>query len=373
MMVIAACLLLEHPKTPSIFKFTYSVARNMKSSLAYHVPLLVLFGTMIVIIVIITISSIGAENVAVTPFASTTSTSGAGAQECVVEKSSSTSRASYNISHCETVTCLEGKGDYPSPSCDTARMNTVLNLTCDGDAICYSAQVSNIQDGGTVLCRGGDACSGSRFAPAENASYTHICDNSMAMCAACEETTFPDGFGPKGTLICGRNYPCDYVKLGVSIENDPDLCVLCAFSKSCFGITDVDGKPAEPRPYGNSTLYPFLTIIGNGCGPSDMAKLRDFYWDTNRPKLVSWKTLGCVVLMISILRVCVLGAGRRWPHVFRKNLGVNIFEKGIHMKSLPSPAPFRKDENSKVSPEYGGEEMEYLLTKKQKEPTSSTP
>ena len=292
-------------------------------------------------IIIMFPSIIGVEQFAVTRFAANNSSS---VKECVVEKDTSPSYVSYNISHCETVTCREGKDyDDDGPSCNSAVMDTLLNLTCDGGAMCYGTQVSNIQDGGTILCRGGDACSASRFVPALEASYTHICDNPMAVCPACEGTTFPGGLGPQGTLLCGRNFPCEGVKLGVSIEHDPDLCVLCAFSRSCLGIQDVNGRPAEPRPYhSGSGWYPFLMILGNGCGPSDLAKLRDFYWDVTIPKIISWKTWGGVVLMIFILRACVGGCvgcdRRRWPHVCCKGPWINIFGRTyIHRKSLSSP------------------------------------
>lgn len=187
----------------------------------------------------------------------------------------------YTISECETVTCLGdgGNGD----DCQSAKMDTISDLTCIGYGVCDSVVVTNIQDGGTVVCQGHDACSGSVVSVAttttgETASYTQICDNLEEGCGACEETKFANGFGADGTLICGRNGACSFIYFGIPL-NDPDLCVICAFPETCSGFKDEVGGHAFDRNkengYNGFNQHP--TLFGKGCGPTDIARLCDFY------------------------------------------------------------------------------------------------
>jgi hypothetical protein len=141
--------------------------------------------------------------------------------------------------------------------------------------------VSNIQDGGTVVCQGQDVCADSVISAAtansEPASYTQICDNLEEGCGACEGTRF-NGFGADGTLMCGRNRACTQIHLGVCLD-DPDLCVICAFPGSCNGFEDYVGGRAfdgnKENDYYGWNQYP--TTFGEGCGPADIARLCDFY------------------------------------------------------------------------------------------------
>lgn len=181
---------------------------------------------------------------------------------------------SCRISHCETVLCL---GD----DCQGGTIDTVSRLECTGtDGPCDNVAVSNIQDGGSVVCRGGDSCSDSTFSAAGGASYTHICDSSEQHgCGACEATGF-DGLGNGGggtlTLICGRGEgscaALQFREISLDDNDDPRLCIICAFPGSCFRFQDDDGNVAFDDGYNQNA-----TTFGGGCGPTDIARLCHFY------------------------------------------------------------------------------------------------
>lgn len=219
-------------------------------------------------------ASSAAEKITVTPYENNSTS-------CTLEKKG----YAYHISNCETVTCLGdgGNGD----DCQSAHMDTISNLTCVGYGVCDNVVVSNIQDGGTVFCQGHDACADSVISTAASAStehpasYTQICDNpEEGGCGACEATKFRNGFGPNGTLICGRNGACSLVYFGVPLD-DPDLCVICAFAGSCrIFEDDFGGEAFDGNTENNGNGFnPYPTTFGKGCGPADSARLCEFYRD----------------------------------------------------------------------------------------------
>lgn len=196
----------------------------------------------------------------------------------------------YRISNCETITCnnkvTADDTDGYNTGCQAGHIDTVLNLNCLDSNACADAEVNNIQDGGMVICQGAaSVCSDSSFSPAisnnnETASYTHIYDNINENNNGwnnCENVDFYHGFGPNGTLICGRNSPCDHIRIGVPLT-DPDLCIICAYPWSCSMVEDNFGGSAFALDaYQQSTHNEKATTIGKGCGPTDIVRLCDFY------------------------------------------------------------------------------------------------
>ena len=199
----------------------------------------------------------------------------------------------YEISNCETIHC-----EYGGDDCQSSILDTVWNVTCEKIACC-NVDFKNIQEGATILCQGDGACMDSAFTPAvvtttstsnnekesnttsnttELASFTVICDNESPKDedGACAFTSFEQGLGPNGALLCGRNRPCHFVSLGMQdyLEDDPELCIMCAFPDSCGIFEDIHGAQQI-----TSVEDRRARTIGKGCTNQHLAQLCDFYKD----------------------------------------------------------------------------------------------